>query len=331
MRKSHSGGLSLMASITLAGLLAAPAPASGTAVASGRPGPFPAWAWSPSGEDTPAPSPAAPTPSSGPAGTPSIAPPATPTAPAGTGIEREAGVGVGVGQEAGTGIGREASPGSVPTQAETPVLGAVVTPWPVDGSREAAAPVESAPAGVPATPGPRKEGRPPRDRMMDGEAERGRSVERPRRERRRTAAAQTGLTITVPDTASLGTGTTGGTISASLGTVTVEDARNGSLSWTATVSATDFKTGLGSASQTIAKANIAYWSGPVTASSGAGSRTPGQQTAAQRVSLSTPQTAFRGSKAPGIQITSWRPTIVVTIPSSIALGVYTGSIIHSVA
>ncbi|MFI6795808.1 hypothetical protein [Streptosporangium canum] len=140
------------------------------------------------------------------------------------------------------------------------------------------------------------------------------------------------LEITVPASASLGSGVVGSTISASLGTVTVVDSRGGVPPWTATVSATDFTTGGGAPAQTIAKANVAYWSGPSTASSGGGSRTAGQNTAAQMVSLSAPAIAFRGRKQAGVpSSTSWEPTLVVTIPPLAAAGLYTGVITHSVA
>ncbi|GAA2295822.1 hypothetical protein GCM10010149_50160 [Nonomuraea roseoviolacea subsp. roseoviolacea] len=145
------------------------------------------------------------------------------------------------------------------------------------------------------------------------------------------ARAEHPLEIIVPTTASLGTGSRGGSISASLGTVTVNDTRSGNRSWTATVSATDFTTGSGSGLETITKANIAYWSGPVTSQTGTGTRTPGQATAAQRVALSIPAVAFRASKGPIVTSTSWQPTIVVSVPQGAISGVYTGTITHSVA
>ncbi|MEU7455810.1 hypothetical protein [Streptosporangium roseum] len=87
-----------------------------------------------------------------------------------------------------------------------------------------------------------------------------------------------------------------------------------------------------SPAQTIAKANIAYWSGPSTASSGGGSRTAGQNTAAQQASLPAPVVAFRGRKQAGApSSTSREPTLVVTIPPLDAAGLYTGVITHSVA
>ncbi|MEV4748078.1 hypothetical protein AB0K21_17030 [Streptosporangium sp. NPDC049248] len=140
------------------------------------------------------------------------------------------------------------------------------------------------------------------------------------------------LTITVPASANLGSGAAGDTISASLGTVTVVDTRGGMPPWTATVSATNFTTGGGSPAQTITKANISYWSGTVTDSSGGGNRTPGQTTAAQAVPLSTSVTAFSGRKPLSLPTsTSWAPTLVVTVSAAAATGVYSGVITHSVA
>ncbi|WP_188197767.1 hypothetical protein [Nonomuraea sp. SYSU D8015] len=140
------------------------------------------------------------------------------------------------------------------------------------------------------------------------------------------------LSMSAPTSASLGSGSAGGTISASLGTVTVADSRAGQMSWTATVTATDFTTGAGGPAQTITRNNVAYWSGPVTAfSGGARSRTPGQPTAADRVPLSSPVTAFSSRKFPNATSTSWRPTLVVTIPAQATAGTYTGVITHSVA
>ncbi|WP_220504493.1 hypothetical protein [Microbispora sp. H13382] len=139
------------------------------------------------------------------------------------------------------------------------------------------------------------------------------------------------LTITVPGSVNLGSVAQGGTLSASMGTVTVADSRTGIPPWTATVSATNFTTGSGTPTQTITTANVSYWSGPVTASSGVGTRNPGQPTAASRVALTSPVTAFSGRKQATPMSTSWQPTLVITIPSNAAAGVYTGTITHSVA
>jgi hypothetical protein len=139
------------------------------------------------------------------------------------------------------------------------------------------------------------------------------------------------LTIAVPGTASLGSGSRGTTVSASLGTVTITDTRSGNVGWTATVSATNLTTGAGTAAETINKSAISYWSGPYTTISGGGTRIAGQTTAADKVSLSTAVTAFSATKALGTAVTSWAPTLGVTIPPTALVGIYTTVISHSAA
>ncbi|MEU7861382.1 hypothetical protein [Nonomuraea sp. NPDC049141] len=138
------------------------------------------------------------------------------------------------------------------------------------------------------------------------------------------------LTITVPASSNLGNGSQGNTLSATLGTITVDDGRNGSMTWTTTVTSTNFTTGGGSAGETITKGNISYWSGPATGQSGGGSRFPGQLTAADKVPLSSPVTAFRGTKSPLATSTSWQPKLVISVPIAAVLGHYTGVITHTV-
>lgn len=146
-----------------------------------------------------------------------------------------------------------------------------------------------------------------------------------------TALRQFPLEIITPDSANLGSADPGGSINAQLGTVTVIDARTTRPMWVATVSATNFTTGGGSPAEIIARSNISYWSGPITSQAGGGNRSPGQLTAADRVPLSGSVTAFSGRKASiGSQTTSWRPTLVITIPASATLGTYSGTIVHSV-
>nr|WP_055502315.1 hypothetical protein [Nonomuraea pusilla] len=140
------------------------------------------------------------------------------------------------------------------------------------------------------------------------------------------------LTISVPDSVNLGAAQPGGVLTVTLSAMTVSDSRAGIPPWTATVTATNFTTGSGTPAQTVPNGSVSYWSGPVTASSGGGNRTPGQPTAADRVALSTQVTAFSGRKTSlSAQTTSWRPTLVVTVPSSAATGAYTGTLTHSVA
>jgi hypothetical protein len=145
------------------------------------------------------------------------------------------------------------------------------------------------------------------------------------------AALASTLTITVPDTANLGSALPGDTISASLGTVTVDDSRFLIAGWTATVSATNFTTGGGTAAETISKSAVAYWSGTTTAFSGISILSPGQPTAAQRVPLSGTVTAFSGTKVAGTTSASWAPKLVVSVPSAALAGTYTGTITHAVA
>jgi hypothetical protein len=139
------------------------------------------------------------------------------------------------------------------------------------------------------------------------------------------------LAITTPASASLGSAAPGGTVSAQLGTVMVDDTRILLANWTSTATTTTFITGAGAPAQTIAKSRVSYWSGPVTASAGLGVRTPGQLTAANAVPLTNPVTAF------GLQAivlgtsTSWNPTVVVSLPAAAVAGTYTGTVTHSVA
>ena len=71
------------------------------------------------------------------------------------------------------------------------------------------------------------------------------------------------LSITVPASANLGSAAAGAaSLNGTLGNVTVTDQRGGLLPlWTATVTATDFTTGGGSADEKVVKANVSYASG----------------------------------------------------------------------
>lgn len=146
--------------------------------------------------------------------------------------------------------------------------------------------------------------------------------------------ADAALAITVPSSVNLGSVATGvSSLSGQMGTVTVT-ATGLVTSFVATVSTTTFVTGSATTPETIPKASISYWSGPATVSTGIAVRTPGQLTALQKVSLSSPATAF---SAVGVSLvvvtdsTAWNPTIVVTIPAAAVSGTYTGTITHSVA
>jgi hypothetical protein len=142
------------------------------------------------------------------------------------------------------------------------------------------------------------------------------------------SVAHAGLAITVPSTVNLGSVASGtSSLSHQLGTVMVT-ASVTPLSWTATVSSSDFTTG--APVQTIGKGSISYWSGPVTGSSGVATRTPGQVTSLLAVSLSVARTAFSAVSVVGSS-TSWNPTIVIAISAAAVAGTYSGTITHSVA
>jgi len=149
-----------------------------------------------------------------------------------------------------------------------------------------------------------------------------------------TPALAHAVAITVPSSSNLGSVPSGtASFSARLGTVTASD--DGSLlllpSFTASVTATNFTTGAGSVAETVPKASISYWSGPVTASTGSQTAVPGQLTALQAVTLSQSRTAFSSSGLVLSISTSWNPTIVINIPAAAIAGTYTGTITHSVA
>ena len=138
------------------------------------------------------------------------------------------------------------------------------------------------------------------------------------------------LSVTAPASVNLGSGAAGSAFTGALGTVTVSDLRGGLLSsWTTAASTGDFTTGAATANETIAKAQVSYWSGAATASSGIGTFLPGQLTGLLKVILSAAQTAFSATVTVGNNSASWNPTIVVDASSAVA-GTYSGTITHSV-
>jgi hypothetical protein len=142
--------------------------------------------------------------------------------------------------------------------------------------------------------------------------------------------AHASLSMTVPGSKTFPSVATGASsTSAQLGTVTIT-ASGPNTTFTATVATTTFTTGGGSASETIAKANLSYWSGTATGTTGIVVPTPGQATAILAVTLSSARTAFTATGTPTFSV-SWNPTVTITIPSSAVAGTYTGTITHSVA
>lgn len=149
-------------------------------------------------------------------------------------------------------------------------------------------------------------------------------------------ASALGLSISVPSTVSFGSFAPGArTITANLGTVTVTTtaALTQSTAWTATVSTTAFKTGGGSAAETVAAGSVSYKSGLATAQSGLTLAvcTGGQLVTA--VALTSPVTAFsctgNSSSAGGTSL-SWNPQISIVVGAGNVAGTYTGTITHSV-
>jgi hypothetical protein len=138
------------------------------------------------------------------------------------------------------------------------------------------------------------------------------------------------LSITTPDTADLGTGSTSDpSISGDLGNVTVTDARspdNGT--WTVTVSMeTAFHVDGGGVNETIPDADVSYDPGTgCTESTGNGTFAAGVAG-----DLAAPRTAFSASALFGDNSCTWDPAITVTIPSGSPAGDYSGTILHSVS
>ena len=140
------------------------------------------------------------------------------------------------------------------------------------------------------------------------------------------------LTITAPSSAVLPSASPGGSTSAQLGTVTVNDFRGmAAASWTATITATTFVTGGATAPETIPLTRISYWSGPATATTGTGIFTPGQASSAAAVNLTGPRTAFTFTAGSSVNAASWNPTLSVSVPAAAVAGTYTATITHSVA
>lgn len=138
------------------------------------------------------------------------------------------------------------------------------------------------------------------------------------------------LSITVPSSADLGTAPAGAAaVGGPLGVVQVTDARGSTVAtWTATVLSGAFTAGAG---QTVPAANVNYWSGAATSTTGVGVFTPGQAAAANEVAIGTAQTAFALTAGIGNNQATWNPTIDIHLPASATVGTYTGTITHSVS
>ena len=135
------------------------------------------------------------------------------------------------------------------------------------------------------------------------------------------------LTITVPATASLGSGPPGGTIGSGLGTVQVTDDRGFGADWTATVASTGFATGTGTEAETIPAEDAQYLIAALAEAVGPATFTP-----VSAVQLSAePQAVVSATNVSGNTSVSWNPTIEVSVPDSAIGGDYTATITHSVS
>ncbi|GLZ30154.1 hypothetical protein Lesp02_23440 [Lentzea sp. NBRC 105346] len=135
------------------------------------------------------------------------------------------------------------------------------------------------------------------------------------------------LTISLPGTANLGSGLIGNTVSGALGSTQVIDNRGvASASWTASVSSTTFTSG----GRTVPLANLKYWSGPSTSTTGSGTFTPGQSNSGAAQDMTTSRTGFTQAGSNGINQATWNPTFMATVPITVIPGSYSGTVTHSV-
>jgi hypothetical protein len=136
------------------------------------------------------------------------------------------------------------------------------------------------------------------------------------------------LTMSVPTSVDLGSGTPGTTIGpTAFGPVTVTDNRASlTASWTATVSSTDFLTGAGTAAETIPATDATYTTGTVSKTGTITVTSTGAVTLA-----GIPQTVVAGTAGVGDNSATWNPTIAVAVPSAAVAGLYTATVMHSVS
>jgi hypothetical protein len=142
------------------------------------------------------------------------------------------------------------------------------------------------------------------------------------------------LDIVAPAAADIGGGAPGTDITGTIGPVTVTDSRaSADASWEVTVTSTNFTTGTGTPSEVILATEVEYWSGPATATTGDGTFTPGQPTAADAEPLDNvlPVIAFTHTGGTGNNTATWNPTLIVHAPLDSEAGTYTGTVTHSVA
>ena len=134
------------------------------------------------------------------------------------------------------------------------------------------------------------------------------------------------LTMTAPDTANLGSGAPGATITGSLGTVVVTDGRALlGATWATTASATNWTTGVGTAAETIPATDVGLNPGAITTPPVTG------------LATGTPIT-LNGIPAPDVTLATdgdstatWDPTVTVAVPVSATGGLYSSILTQSVS
>lgn len=136
------------------------------------------------------------------------------------------------------------------------------------------------------------------------------------------------ISLTVPtDAGSLGSRPNtigGGTISGQLGQVRVEDARSAGpdAGWVITVESTAFAPVSG---PSIPASAVGYTAGTITK---VGTAT---YTANDPSDLSDAVAAVTATGISGDNTATWNPTISVAVPGSVAAGIYSATITHSIA
>jgi hypothetical protein len=135
------------------------------------------------------------------------------------------------------------------------------------------------------------------------------------------------LSMSAPISANLGLTGPGGGVSAGLGSVQVTDTRGFGDDWIATVSATGFTTGNGTAPETIPASDASYDVSGFASTTGSANFSVVPDT-----NLSgDPQTVVSATNVGGDTSATWDPLIDVQVPATAIGGQYTATIVHSVS
>ena len=134
------------------------------------------------------------------------------------------------------------------------------------------------------------------------------------------------LGMTAPDSADLGNGLPGATISGPLGPVVVTDDRALlTAAWTATASSTNWTTGAASSAETIPAGDVGYDPGTV-------SKLGTITATGTPITLSgTAAPVVTGTAGVGDNTASWNPAIALTVPAFVVAGGYSAILTQSVS